>query len=473
MLAELAAIVGPEHVRNDAYDRALYSRDASPIEVGAAGPVVFPATADEVRRVVGVARRHGRAFVPRGAGTGLTGGAVACAEPIVIVTTRMTAIRSVDVANRIAWVETGVPNLDISNRLAVYGVHFAPDPSSQQSCTIGGNVANNSGGPHCLAYGVTTAHVLAVELVLPTGELVVLGGVDGEPPGYDLRGVVVGSEGTMGVVTAVAVRLTPNPPAVATLLAAFDDVASAAATVSAVIANGIVPAALEMMDQRITQAVESFVKAGYPTDAAAVLLVEVDGLPAGVETEAAAVERIAREHGARSVRRAADATERALLWKGRKNAFGAIATIKPNYYLHDTVIPRTRLVEVLDAVYEIAARHDVLVMNVFHAGDGNLHPLLVYDAREPGVTDRVEAAGAEIVAASLAVGGVLSGEHGIGLEKRGLLGLQFSATDLEVQAAVRAAFDPDGIANPGKVLPLGSSCADVKHLRVAPPGAWV
>ncbi len=277
----------------------------------------------------------------------------------------------------------------------------------------------------------------------------------------------------MGIVTTVAVRLTPDPPAVQTLLADFSTVEAAATTVSAIISAGVVPAAIEMMDQRITEAVERFVRAGYPTDAAAVLLIEVDGLPGGVDREARLVEEIAASHGARTVRRAADDAERALLWKGRKTAFGAIAAIKPNYYLHDTVIPRTRLVEVLAAVYEIAERHDVLVMNVFHAGDGNLHPLLVYDAREPGVIERVEAAGEEIVAVSLAAGGVLSGEHGIGLEKRHLLGRQFSVVDLEVQAAVRDAFDPDGVANPGKVIPRGASCADISHLRVVPDGVWL
>ncbi len=465
--------MGAEHVRTSAYHRSLYSRDASPIEVGPAGPVVFPGDTAEVQAVVRAVRRHERTFVPRGAGTGLTGGAVTCESPVVIVTTRMTAVRSVDPVNRLAWVEPGIPNLDLTRLMAAHGLHFAPDPSSQQSCTIGGNVANNSGGPHCLAYGVTSAHVLALEVVLPDSSIVILGGEEPDPPGFDLRGVMVGSEGTMGIVTAVAVRLMPNPPAVQTLLADFSTVEAAATTVSAIISAGIVPAAIEMMDQRITEAVERFVRAGYPTDAAAVLLIEVDGLPGGVTREARMIEDIALANGARSVRRAADEAERALLWKGRKTAFGAIATIKPNYYLHDTVIPRTRLVEVLAAVYEIADRYDVLVMNVFHAGDGNLHPLLVYDAREPGVIERVEAAGAEIVEVSLAVGGVLSGEHGIGLEKRSLLGLQFSAIDLEVQAAVRDAFDPDGVANPGKVIPRGASCADISHLRVVPEGVWL
>jgi glycolate oxidase len=473
LVRALRDALSDERVHDGALDRTLYARDASVITGGRCGIVCFPESDAEVQACVRLARAHGRSIVPRGAGTGLAGGAVPCDEPVVVVTTRMARILEVDVANAIAWVEPGVLNLDLTRALTPLGFHFAPDPSSQQSCTIGGNVANNSGGPHCLAYGVTSAHVVALDVVLADGSLVRLGGVDAEPAGVDLRGTMVGSEGTMGIVTRVAVRLTPNPPAVRTLLLGFDTVAAAAATVSDIIAEGIVPAALEMMDAAITRAVEAFVGAGYPTDAAAVLLVEVDGLPGGVALETARIDEIARRNGARNVRVAVDERERQLLWKGRKTAFGAIAQIKPNYYLHDTVIPRTRLVEVLDQVYEIAARHDLLVMNVFHAGDGNLHPLLVYDGREPGVLDRVHAAGAEIVAVSLAAGGVLSGEHGIGLEKRPFMLQQFTGDDLDHQNRLRRAFDPDGVLNPGKVLPTGASCGDVQHLDRLPPGAWV
>jgi glycolate oxidase len=363
-----------------------------------------------------------------------------------------------------------VLNLDLSRAVAPFGLHFAPDPSSQQSCSVGGNVANNSGGPHCLLYGVTSAHVLAIEAVLPDGSIALFGGLEPDPPGYDLRGAFVGSEGTMGIATRIAVRLTPLPPAVTTLLADFDTIEAAAATVSGIIAAGIVPAALEMMDQRITEAVEAFVHAGFPTDAAAILLVEVDGLPAGVAAAADEIGVIARAHGARTIRVATDPAERALLWKGRKSAFGAVARIAPNYYLHDTVVPRTRLVEVLMQVYDIAERHGLLLGNVFHAGDGNLHPLIVFDKREPGIMPRVLAAGAEIMQACIAAGGVLSGEHGIGLEKRDYMGLLFSEDDLAAQAWLRDAFDPEGVCNPLKVLPGGSRCGDVQQL---PPGAWV
>jgi glycolate oxidase len=467
LVVALCAALAPDRVRTGPVDITLYSRDASVIDEGHAGIVCFPLDATELRSCVRLSAEHGRAFVARGAGTGLAGGAVPCGDPVVIVTSRMNQVLEVDLANGIAWVEPGVVNLDLTRHLAPYGVHFAPDPSSQQSCTIGGNVANNSGGPHCLAYGVTSAHVVALEVVLPDGSLALLGDLRPDPDGLDLRGLFVGSEGTMGIASRIAVRLTTNPPAVRTILAAFSTVADAAATVSGIIAEGVVPAAIEMMDAPIVAAVEAYVHAGYPTDAAAVLLVEVDGLPDGVAEECRLIEEVARRHDARSVRVAADETERLLLWKGRKTAFGAVARLKPNYYLHDTVIPRTRLVEVLTRVYEIAEEHDLLVLNVFHAGDGNLHPLLVYDAREPGIMARVHHAGAAIVAASLAAGGVLSGEHGIGLEKREFMRWQFTDDDLWAQDAVRRAFDPDNIANPGKVLPTGASCADMVHLAAA------
>ncbi|MGH9246647.1 MAG: FAD-binding oxidoreductase [Acidimicrobiales bacterium] len=470
LVADLRAALAPDRVHARALELALYGRDASIVDPGDAAAVCFPLTTAEVRACVQIALRHGRPFVPRGSGTGLSGGAVPIGRPVVIVTTKMDRIVSVDLDDEVAWVEPGVINLDLTRALLPHGVHFAPDPSSQQACSIGGNVANNSGGPHCLAYGVTSAHVLAIEVVLPDGSVTTLGGLDAEPAGYDLRGAFVGSEGTLGIATKIAVRLTPNPPAVRTMLLDFLDVEQAAAAVSRIIAAGIVPAALEMMDQRITRAAEEFVHAGLPTDAAAVLLVEVDGLPDGVAAGAEVVSAIGTHHGARTVRIAQDEAERQLLWKARKTAFGAVARIAPNYYLHDTVVPRTRLVDVLRQVYEIAERHELMVLNVFHAGDGNLHPLLVFDARQPGVLPRVHAAGEEIVQVSLAAGGVLSGEHGIGLEKRDFMPLLFSADDLDAQARLREAFDPDGVANPTKVLPEGSRCGDLQRI---PEGVWV
>ncbi|HRE03630.1 MAG TPA: FAD-linked oxidase C-terminal domain-containing protein, partial [Ilumatobacteraceae bacterium] len=316
----------------------------------------------------------------------------------------------------------------------------------------------------------TSPHIVAIEVVLPDGAVTILGGEEAEPDGYDLRGAFVGSEGMFGIATRICVRLTQNPPTVRTMLLDFASVAAGAATVSAIIADGMVPAALEMMDALCTQAVEAYIHAGLPTDAAAILLVEVAGLEHRLADEVERIVAIGTMHGARSVRVAQDEAERALLWKGRKTAFGAIARIKPNYYLHDTVVPRRRLPEVLAQVYEIAARHDLLVMNVFHAGDGNLHPLLVFDKREPGVMPRVHAAGHEIVAASVAAGGVLSGEHGIGLEKRDYMPMMFGPLDLAAQASMRAAFDPTGLANPTKVLPSPSSCGDAHGVA---EGAWI
>ena len=465
----LRAALAADRVRDDPLDLDLVGRDASMIR-GDAAVLCWPVNTDEVVACVRIAAAFDVPFVARGSGTGLAGGATPVGGAVVICLTRMNRILEVDPTNRVAWVEPGVVNLDLSRAVAGHGLHFAPDPSSQQSCSIGGNVANNSGGPHCLAEGVTSAHILAMEVVLPDGTVTVLGGLDPEPDGFDLRGAFIGSEGMFGIATRIAVRLTPDPPAVATLLLDFAEVADAAETVSAIIAAGIVPAAIEMMDARITAAVEDYVHAGFPTDAAAVLLVEVDGLAGGVGIERDRIVEIGRANRARSVRIAADETERALLWKGRKTAFGAVARIAPNYYLHDTVVPRTRLVDVLEEIYAIAERHDLLVMNVFHAGDGNLHPLLVFDAREPGVLERVHAAGDEIVGASLAAGGVLSGEHGIGLEKRDHMPAMFSAVSLDLQARVRDAFDPDGRSNPTKVLPTGSRCGDLQDV---PDGLWV
>ena len=474
LLAELRAVLSEDRVLDQPISLALYARDASVLE-GRAGAVCFPCTTEEVQAVVRIARRHERAIIPRGSGTGLAGGAVPVSSdperpPVVVVTTKMDGVLEIDVDDRVAWVQPGVLNLDLSRATHRYGLHFAPDPSSQQSCSVGGNVANNSGGPHCLLYGVTSAHVLAVEVVLPDGSLTMLGSLDADTPGYDLRGAFVGSEGTMGIATRIAVRLTPNPPAIRTLLADFTSVESAAAAVSGIIAAGIVPAALEMMDAAITRAVEDYVNAGFPRDAAAILLVEVDGLPDGVEAAAAAVQEVVLAHGARGVRIAADAAERQLLWKGRKSAFGAIARIAPNYYLHDAVVPRTKLVDVLRQVYEIAVRYDLILMNVFHAGDGNLHPLIVFDRRVEGTMERVLAAGAEIIEACVAAGGVLSGEHGIGLEKRDYMPMIFSEDDLDAQARLRDVFDPTHACNPLKVLPGGSRCGD---LQSVPEGAWI
>ncbi len=459
LIAALEGVVGSDRVRAHPLDRRVFAKDAG-VKDGPVAAVVFPESAEETAGCVRVARAAGVPVVPRGAGTGLAGGAVPIEPSVMVVMTRMNRIVEVDEQSRTAWVGPGVINLDLSRDLASTGLHFAPDPSSQQSCTIGGNVGTNAGGPHCLAEGTTVAHILAVEMVTADGDIVIVGGDHPDPVGLDLRAVVVGSEGTMGVTTRVLVKLTENPPAVRTLLIGFATVEDAAATVSEVIASGLVPAALEMMDRAMVRAVENYVHAGYPTDAAAVLLAEVAGHAVGVDAEADMIARIAADNDATMVRLAQNDAERALLWKGRKSAFGAIAQSAPDYYLHDTVVPRTRLVEVLSQIYEIGERYGIALLNVFHAGDGNLHPLVSFDAAVPGELDRVMAAATEMVRVSIEAGGSLSGEHGIGMEKRDLMGLVFGPDDLDAQARLREAFDPDGVLNPGKILPEGSRCFD-------------
>ena len=477
----LEEALGPAEVLSDPLALKLYARDASMVEGGCA-LVAFPRSTEDIVACVRIATEHGLPIVPRGSGTGLAGAATPIGDALVVVTAKMHDIVEVRTEDRVAWVEPGLFNLDLSTALRPTGFSYAPDPSSQQTSSIGGNVNTNAGGPHCLAYGVTSAHVLALDVVMPDGAVERLGSEGPEAPGYDLRGVVVGSEGTLGIVARVCVRLTPLPPAVRTMLLDFMDVGDCAATVSEIIARGVVPAAVEMMDHGIIVAAESFAHAGYPTDAAAILIVEVDGLPSGVEAQTREVEAAANANRVRSIRVAADDTERALLWKGRKSAFGAVAQIAPHYHLHDCVVPRTKLVEVLTGVYAIAKRHDLIVTNVFHAGDGNLHPLLSFDRRVPGTLERVLEASDEIVRLCVDAGGALSGEHGIGLEKRDFMPLVFTAGDLAAQACVRDAFDPDHRMNPQKVLPAGARCGDFAMMRGSdaaeaaanlPEGSWI
>ena len=477
----LEEALGQSEVLSDPLALRLYARDASLVEGGCA-LVAFPRRLPDVVACVRIAGEHGLPIVPRGSGTGLAGGSTPIGDAIVVVTSKMTELIEVRPADRLAWVEPGLANLDLANALRPHGFTYAPDPSSQQTSSIGGNVSTNAGGPHCLAYGVTSNHVLALDVVLPDGTVERLGSEGPEAAGYDLRAVMVGSEGTLGVVAAVCVRLTPLPPAVRTMLLDFETVAECAATVSAIIASGVVPAAVEMMDNGIVVAAERFAHAGYPTDAAAILIVEVDGTKAAVEEQATAVESAASANGVRTIRVAADEAERALIWKGRKSAFGAVAQIAPHYHLHDCVVPRSKLVDVLAGVYDIAERHDLIVTNVFHAGDGNLHPLLSFDRTVPGTLERVLAASEEIVRLCVDAGGALSGEHGIGLEKRDFMPLVFTAEDLSAQACVRSAVDPDARMNPLKVLPDGARCGDFAMARGTdaaraaaelPEGAWL
>jgi glycolate oxidase len=471
-IEELRSLLGAERVLDDPLERHIFSKDASLLR-GNPDCIVFPRTAEEVALIVRIAAAHSLPVIPRGAGTGLTAGASPARGGIVVVMTGMNEIE-IDVPNQAAWVGPGVINLDLSRAAKPHGLHFAPDPSSQSACTIGGNVANNSGGPHCLAEGSTTSHVLGLEFVTASGEILHTGSLAPDSPGLDLRALIVGSEGTLGIATRVLVRLLPLPEDVRTLLLDFGSVEAAARTVSDVIGAGMVPAALEMMDQRMTTAVENWLKAGLPTDAAAVLLAEVVGSSATVESEAKIISEIGRENGARNVVIAVEEADRALLWKGRKSAFGAVAQLAPNYYLHDTVVPRTRLVEAMAGVYEIADRHDLTMLNVFHAGDGNLHPLIAFDASDPVVAKKVRLAGDEIVELCLSMGGALSGEHGIGVEKRDLMSVSFSEIDLDAQARVKDVFDSSHVLNPGKILPSGSRCFDFGGVRrEIPEGAWV
>ena len=457
---EMEGLLGPGAVLSDPEELLVYESDGLTLFRALADFVVFPQTAEHVAVLVRLANREGMPFVARGAGTGLSGGCLPAEGGLVISLMRMNRVLEVDYANQYAVVEPGLVNLHLSWAVGPNGFYYAPDPSSQQACTIGGNIANNSGGPHTLKYGVTTNHVLGMEVVLPDGELTWIGGKTRDPQGYDLTGLFVGSEGTFGIATKIIVRILRKPQAVKTVLGVFDEIDQASNAVSAIIARGLVPAAMEMIDALTIQAVEDAFGCGYPRDAAAALLIEVDGLAAGMEEQAALIGAACREAGAREVRVARDAAERELLWKGRKSAFGAYGRISPAYMVMDGVIPRTKLPYVLRRVNEIVAAHGLRVGNVFHAGDGNLHPNLLYDPREPGAEARVVAAGGEILKVCAEVGGSISGEHGIGLEKADFMPLIFSGADLECMRRLRHAFNPAGLCNPGKIFPSRKACGE-------------
>jgi glycolate oxidase len=452
VLPELQRIVGPRHVVHDGHDLKIFERDGS-IAGALPDAVVLPATRDEVVAVVRLAARHGIPVVPRGAGTGLSGGAVTLKGGIALQLSRMRRILEIDPKTRTAVVEPGVVNQDLQEAASRHGLFYAPDPSSQKACTVGGNAAENSGGPHCLYYGVTTNHVVGLEVVFADGTVAWLGEDAPDRVGLDLLGVIVGSEGTLGTITRVKVRLLPEPESIVTLMAAFPTIEAASHAVSAVIGHGIVPAALEMMDQVTIGAVEAHYRAGYPTDAGAVLLVEVDGLEESCDELSHSVEGILRENEATDLRVAQDPAERELLWAGRKGAIGALGRIRPNYYLHDGVVPRTRLPDVLRRVAEIGEHYRLPVANVFHAGDGNLHPNILFDLRDRGVIHQVEGAGEEMLHAVVELGGTLSGEHGIGIEKNAFMPWIYGPDDLDAMLRVKRVFDPSGLLNPGKIFP--------------------
>ena len=456
---KLKKIAGRDAVLSEAEDLMLYEYDGS-LARGVPNYVVFPETSEQVSEIVKLAAREDLAIVPRGAGTGLSGGAIARKGGIVLAFARMNRILEIDVPNVRATVQPGVVNLELSHALAPYGFYFAPDPSSQKACTIGGNVAENSGGPHTLANGVTVNHVTGVEIVLPDGRVAQLGDKSGNAAGYDLTGLFVGSEGTFGIATAITVKITRLPEAVATLLAIYDDVQDAANTVVALTSEGITPAAIEMLDGWTLRAVEAAVHAGYPLDSAAVLLIELEGLREAVDEQAEIVSALCGGCGAREVRRARDESERQLLWQGRKTAFGAIGRISPSYYVQDGVIPRTRIPETLRKIDEIAKKYSLTIGNIFHAGDGNLHPLILFDVRDPGQTQRTLDAGREILEFCIGVGGSITGEHGVGMEKDDLMGNLFSDSELQVMKRLRNCFNPDSRLNPQKLLPSVRTCRE-------------
>ena len=482
LLSQLRAIVGDDNLLSDADERLVYECDGYIVEKKIPDLVVFPTTAEQVEQIVKVCREHKVPFVPRGAGTSLAGGTLAVGGGVMICLTRMRKIIKVNLRDRYAIVEPGLVNVHLTNHLKGSGYHYAPDPSSQGACTIGGNVATNSGGPHTLKYGVTVNHILAAEVVLPTGERVQFGSPCEDTPGYDLTGLFVGSEGTFGVVTKIWVRLSRDPVAYRTMLGVFDTVRTATEAISAIIGAGIVPAALEMMDNGIIEALEAAFHFGFPLDAGAVLLIEVDGLEVAVDGEAKRIVDLCKANGAREVRMANSPEERALLWKCRKQAFGAIGRLSPSYCTQDGVVPRTKLPEILDFILETSEKYKIRIVNVFHAGDGNIHPILLFDERDAAQTQRVIQAGDAILSKCIELGGSVTGEHGIGVEKISFMcppaegevphghapdehrHYLFTRVDIDVMSDIRKVFNPDGLCSPSKLLPTAGGCG-MEHIE--------
>jgi glycolate oxidase len=462
VLAGLEAQLGKQGVLSQPSDLNLYQYDGG-VDKSLPEVVVFPRSTEDVVALVKLAVRHNLAIVGRGAGTGLSGGSIPRAGGMVISFSRMNRILEIDLANERAVVQPGVVNLDITLAVQGSGYFYAPDPSSQRACTIGGNVAENAGGPHTLAYGVTTNHVVSLEAVLPDGSVIETGGKELDVPGYDLTGLLTGSEGTMALVTKVIMRLLRKPEAVKTMLAVYNSADEAGNTVGELTAQGITPVALEMLDGPMLRMVEAATHAGYPIDAAAVLLIELEGLIEAVEEQAIQIAEVCRLCGARDVRVARSDAERELLWKGRKNAFGAIGRVSPTYYVQDGVVPRTQIAKTLRAIEEIGKKHGIIISNVFHAGDGNMHPILPFDPRIPGELKKAQIAGEEILDFCISVGGSITGEHGVGMEKMELMPHLFSDDTLELIKEFKTLFDPVCRFNPGKVLPTGKGCLEIRQ----------
>ncbi len=465
----MRAIVGSENVLTAKADLAVYECDGFTVEKNKPDVVVFPSSTEHVVAIVKACNELGVPFLARGAGTSLAGGCVPVGGGVMIALARMKRILEVNVRDRYAVVEAGVVNAWLSNALKPLGYHYAPDPSSQGACTIGGNVATNSGGPHTLKYGVTVNHILGVEIVLPDGRVVVTGGPCEDSPGYDLTGVIVGSEGTFGVVTKAWVRVTRNPEAYRTLLGVFDTVDQATNTISDIIGAGIVPAALEMLDNKFIGSVEAAFKLGFPLDAGALLIMEVDGLAAGIQEEAERIEALANRNGAREVRKANTEAERLALWKARKAAFGTVGRLGyPSYCTQDGVVPRTKLPEIMRFIQAASEKYNVAIANVFHAGDGNIHPVLLFDERDPDQTRRVLEASTDILTECIRLGGSVTGEHGIGIEKLDFMPRLFAPADLSFMVRLRTAFNPENRCSPNKLLPTSGGCAEPSHARSKP-----
>jgi glycolate oxidase len=460
-VAELEAIAGKRGVLQNPQDLMLYEYDGS-IEKSQPGCVVFPTCTEDVAAIVRIAAKHKLPLVGRGAGTGLSGGAIPVEGGIMIAFARMNKILEIDLENECAVVQPGVVNLDITLAVQGQGYYYAPDPSSQRACTIGGNVAENAGGPHTLIYGVTTNHVLGVEAVLPDGTVVMVGGKESDLPGYDLVGLLTGSEGTMVLITKVIVRLMRAPEKVKTLLAIYENAEDAANTVAAITARAIIPAAIEMLDGVMLRMVEEATHAGYPMDANAVLLIELEGLEEMVEEQAAEIDEVCRGCNAREVRVAKSAQERDLLWKGRKNAFGAVGRVSPTYYVQDGVVPRTRIADTLRFIYQVGEKYGLTISNIFHAGDGNMHPIILFNPRKADEMEKTKKAGAEILEYCVNAGGAITGEHGVGMEKNDLMPLLFTPESLNMMEQLIKVFNPDRRLNPGKLLPTGKGCLEIR-----------
>jgi glycolate oxidase len=447
-------------------DLSLYEYDGG-VDKHAPDLVAFPRTTEDVSALVKIAKEFGVPFVGRGAGTGLSGGAIPREGGLMIAFARMNRILEIDLENERAVVQPGVVNLDITLAVESSGYFYAPDPSSQRACTIGGNVAENAGGPHTLAYGVTTNHILGLELVLADGTIVEIGGRSPDLPGYDLTGLLTGSEGTMALVTRATVRLMRKPELVKTVLAIYETSEAAGRTVAEITARAITPVAIEMLDGVMLRMVEEATHAGYPMDAAAVLLIELEGIREAVEEQVEKVREACTVCGAREFRVARSAEERDLLWKGRKNAFGAVGRVSPTYYVQDGVVPRTKIAPTLHFIGEVASRYGLIISNIFHAGDGNLHPIILFDPRKPGDIDKARAAGEEILKFCIDSGGSITGEHGVGMEKNELMARQFSPATLETILSLKLLFDHDGRLNPGKVLPTGRGCLEIRQAPIS------